>query len=151
MPNWMFLEIYEALCFDVAQARMNGTPSETRTHSWKLASLAYLILHYPRCPYWMLVCLSMCYGSHVRIFAFILTCILTYIHIFPRSVVEKEWDEVRACQNGRVDEAGWEMDCYNQNDFFALNLIITKGLFDVNMTFVEWWWIKLNSSSRNFF
>ena len=25
--------IYKALCFDVAQSRMNGAPNETRTHS----------------------------------------------------------------------------------------------------------------------
>ena len=32
--------IYEALCFDVAQGRMNGVPNETRTHSCRCASLA---------------------------------------------------------------------------------------------------------------
>ena len=32
--------IYEALCFDVAQGRMNGAPNETRTHSCRFASLA---------------------------------------------------------------------------------------------------------------
>ena len=32
--------IYEALCFDVAQGRMNGVPNETRTHSCRFASLA---------------------------------------------------------------------------------------------------------------
>ena len=32
--------IYDALCFDVAQDRMNGTPNETRTHSCKFASQA---------------------------------------------------------------------------------------------------------------
>ena len=31
--------IYEALCFDVAQSQMNGAPNETRTHSWRFASL----------------------------------------------------------------------------------------------------------------
>ena len=30
--------IYEALCFDVVQGRMNGAPSETRTHSCRFAS-----------------------------------------------------------------------------------------------------------------
>ena len=30
--------IYEALCFDVAQGRMNGAPNETRTHSCRFAS-----------------------------------------------------------------------------------------------------------------
>ena len=28
-----FMVIYEALCFVVAQGRMNGAPNETRTHS----------------------------------------------------------------------------------------------------------------------
>ena len=32
--------IYKALCFDVAQGRINGAPNETRTHSCRLASLA---------------------------------------------------------------------------------------------------------------
>ena len=30
--------IYEALCFVVAQGRMNGAPNETRTHSCRFAS-----------------------------------------------------------------------------------------------------------------
>ena len=32
--------IYNALCFDVAQGRMNGALNETRTHSCRSASLA---------------------------------------------------------------------------------------------------------------
>ena len=38
----MFNEIviYEALYFDVAQGRLNGAPSETRTHSCRFASQA---------------------------------------------------------------------------------------------------------------
>ena len=32
--------IYKALCFDVAQGRMNGAPNETRTHPCRSASLA---------------------------------------------------------------------------------------------------------------
>ena len=32
--------IDKALCFDVAQGRMNGAPTETRTHSCRSASLA---------------------------------------------------------------------------------------------------------------
>ena len=35
-----FYVIYKALCFDVAQGRMNGAPNETRTHSCRSASLA---------------------------------------------------------------------------------------------------------------
>ena len=31
--------IYEALCFDVAQGQMNGTPNEIWTHSGKFARL----------------------------------------------------------------------------------------------------------------
>ena len=34
------LLIYKALCFDVAQGRMNGAPNETRTHSCRFASPA---------------------------------------------------------------------------------------------------------------
>ncbi len=29
--------IYKALCFDVAQGRMNGAPNETQTHSCRFA------------------------------------------------------------------------------------------------------------------
>ena len=32
--------IYKALCFDMAQGRMNGAPNETQTHSCRFASLA---------------------------------------------------------------------------------------------------------------
>ena len=32
--------IYEALCFDVAQGRLNGAPNENRTHSCRFASQA---------------------------------------------------------------------------------------------------------------
>ena len=50
--------IYKALCFDVAQGRLNGTPIETRTHSCRFASQAF----YPRCPrfskYWILIVVS---------------------------------------------------------------------------------------------
>ena len=38
--------IYKALCFDVAQGRMNGASNENRTHSCKFASLAHLCLFY---------------------------------------------------------------------------------------------------------
>ena len=36
----MTIVIYEALCFDVAQGRMNGAPNETRTHSCRFATIA---------------------------------------------------------------------------------------------------------------
>ena len=36
---WL-LVIYKALCFDVAQGRMNRAPNETRTHSCRFASQA---------------------------------------------------------------------------------------------------------------
>ena len=35
-----YLVIYKALCFDMAQGRINGAPNETRTHSCRFASLA---------------------------------------------------------------------------------------------------------------
>ena len=38
--NTRLYVIYKALCFDVAQGRMNGAPNETRTHSCRSASLA---------------------------------------------------------------------------------------------------------------
>ena len=40
--GWLvgFYVIYKALCFNVAQGRMNGAPNETRTHSCRSASLA---------------------------------------------------------------------------------------------------------------
>ena len=39
-PENIHIVIYEALCFDVAQGRMNGAPNETRTHSCRFASQA---------------------------------------------------------------------------------------------------------------
>ena len=42
--------IYKALCFDVAQGRMNWAPNETRTHSCRFTSLACQPLHHQRCP-----------------------------------------------------------------------------------------------------
>ena len=39
-PSGIGYVIYKALCFDVAQGRMNGAPNETRTHSCRSASLA---------------------------------------------------------------------------------------------------------------
>ena len=38
--NFSSVVIYKALCFDVAQGRMNGASNETRIHSCRLASLA---------------------------------------------------------------------------------------------------------------
>ena len=42
----MRLVIYKALCFDVAQGRMNGSPNEARTHSCRFVSLACQPLHH---------------------------------------------------------------------------------------------------------
>ena len=36
----LFIVIYKALCFDMAQGQMNGAPNENQTHSWRFASLA---------------------------------------------------------------------------------------------------------------
>ena len=44
------LVIYKALCFDVAQGRMNGVPNETRTYLCRFASPACKLLHHQRCP-----------------------------------------------------------------------------------------------------
>ena len=38
--QFYFIVIYKALCFDVAQGRMNWAPNENRTHSCRFASLA---------------------------------------------------------------------------------------------------------------
>ena len=38
MPILHHSWIYEALCFDVAQGRLNGAPNETRTHSCRFAT-----------------------------------------------------------------------------------------------------------------
>ena len=38
--QWNMKVIYEALCFDAAQGRMNGAPNETQTHSCRFASQA---------------------------------------------------------------------------------------------------------------
>ena len=42
--------IYKALCFDVAQGRMNWTPNENQTHSCRFASQACWPLHHQRRP-----------------------------------------------------------------------------------------------------
>ena len=39
-PHTLTIVIYKALCFDVAQGRMNWAPNENRTHSCRFASLA---------------------------------------------------------------------------------------------------------------
>ena len=36
----IYIVIYKALCFDVAQGRMNGAPNETQTLSCRFSSLA---------------------------------------------------------------------------------------------------------------
>ena len=38
--GYEYIVIFEALCFDVAQGRMNGAPNETRIHSCRFASQA---------------------------------------------------------------------------------------------------------------
>ena len=47
---WGEIVIYETLCFDVAQGRMNGAPNETRTHSCRFARQACQPLHHQKCP-----------------------------------------------------------------------------------------------------
>ena len=54
--NWWIhflhrIAIYKALCFDVAQGRMNGAPNETRTQLCRFSSLACKPLHHQRCPF----------------------------------------------------------------------------------------------------
>ena len=46
-----YLVIYKALCFDVAQGRMNAAPNETRTHSCRFASPACETLHHQWWPH----------------------------------------------------------------------------------------------------
>ena len=41
---------------------------------------------------------------YIRMFAYILACIFTYVHIFPRSVDGKGRDEGRECEEGKVNE-----------------------------------------------
>ena len=53
--------IYWAFCLDLVQGRMNGTPDDIRTHSWRFASLACQPLHHPQRPvtcYWFDLCES---------------------------------------------------------------------------------------------
>ena len=45
----LVIEIYEALCFDVAQGQKNLAPNETRTDSCSFASLTCKPLHHQRC------------------------------------------------------------------------------------------------------
>ena len=120
----------------------------------------------PRFVYfWMLICLCMCYCSghtYINIFAYILTCIFTYIHIFLLSVVGKGWNEGREWEKGRVDEERVGNGLLQSEWFFLIlsiedlqhktqktdislsfewflfllilpNFMIAKGLFNVNM------------------
>ena len=45
LPEVPITIIYEALCFDVVQGRMNGAPNETRTHTCKF-TIVKLANHY---------------------------------------------------------------------------------------------------------
>ena len=36
---YIYIVIYEAPCFDLAQSRMNGAANETRTHLYRFANL----------------------------------------------------------------------------------------------------------------
>ena len=38
-PQYNIIVIYEALCFDAAQGRMDGAPNETRTHTCSLLTV----------------------------------------------------------------------------------------------------------------
>ena len=38
--QYNIIVIYEALCFDVAQGRMNGVPNDNQNHSCRFASQA---------------------------------------------------------------------------------------------------------------
>ena len=59
----MGVVIYKAFCLDVAQGHTNGAPNETRTHSWRFASLACYILHHLRRPRSMMWVFRM---SHIK-------------------------------------------------------------------------------------
>ena len=52
---YIYIVIYKALCFDVAQGRMNETPSETRTHSCRFTSLACLTVTPPEVPIYIYI------------------------------------------------------------------------------------------------
>ena len=62
--------IYEALCFNLSQGRMNGAPDETRTHSCKFSSLCHI--------------LSMAEGLGKYIVRFIFTflCVVKHLHSY---------------------------------------------------------------------
>ena len=47
--GFFIIVIYEALCFDMAQDRMNEAPDETRTFWCSFARIAYQPLHQQRC------------------------------------------------------------------------------------------------------
>ena len=64
------------------------------------------------------ICLWMTIYIYIYMLEYILVSMFTYVHIFLLFVDGKRWDEERVCEKGRVDEEEWEMDFYNQNDFF---------------------------------
>ena len=41
-------------------------------------------------------------NTNIRMFAYVMVCIFTYLLIFPLSVGGKEWYEGRECEKGRV-------------------------------------------------
>ena len=68
---------------------------------------------------YLLVCLSLCViecsyvcvcavaCAYICVYVFyVMTCILTYLHVFPLFVDGMEWDEARECEKRRVGEGG---------------------------------------------
>ena len=45
--TYVSVVVYLAFCLDVVQGRINGSPNENRTQSWRFASLASKPLHHP--------------------------------------------------------------------------------------------------------
>ena len=66
--------------------------------------------------------------TFMRIFAYALKCIFTYLHIFLLFIHWKGWAEGRECEKGRDGEER-ENGLLQSEILFVLNVMIAKGLF----------------------
>ena len=66
--------------------------------------------------------------TYIRMFEYVLACILTYFHLFPLSIGGKGCDDGRKCKKGRMGE-GWGNGLLQSEFLFLSNFIVAKGLF----------------------
>ena len=98
--------------------------------------------------------------THIRLFEYILTCIFTYVHILPLSIVGMGWDQGKEFEKRRVagERVRKWIDAIRMifpPSIILINFMVAKGLFDLNMKCLFsgefckwWWWLNIKSSSR---